>query len=82
MNKEIIDSIQIAPVSHKSLTLDEAKLYCMFCTHNGYTDWRLPTCEEYAAVTKLVGWCDIDTTTLHVSLFNRLKRVVFPVRSI
>lgn len=25
---------------------DEANLYCTFCNHNGYTDWRLPTIEE------------------------------------
>jgi hypothetical protein len=38
--------IESAPISAKSMTYAEALLYCQFCDHNGYTDWRMPTVEE------------------------------------
>jgi len=29
------------------MTYEEAVLYCQFCRYNGYSDWRLPTRDEY-----------------------------------
>jgi hypothetical protein len=34
--------IDRAPESKQKLTFSEALLYCHFCNHDGYTDWRLP----------------------------------------
>lgn len=39
--------IELAPPSSKMMVYEEALLYCTFCNHNGYTDWRLPTKSEY-----------------------------------
>lgn len=42
--------IQAAPPTNDDMTYEEAIVYCQFCAHNGYTDWRLPTfaeCKEY-----------------------------------
>lgn len=39
--------IEFAPISKKPMSYDEAVLYCVFCTHGGHTNWRLPTEEEY-----------------------------------
>lgn len=46
----------IAPTSEKSLTYEEAVIYCAFCRHNGYSDWRMPTKQEYEKISKLYGW--------------------------
>lgn len=47
--------IEIAPASEFKMTHDEAKLYCAFCNHDGYTDWRLPTWVEYQQHA-IIGW--------------------------
>jgi hypothetical protein len=47
--------IEVAPTPPKKMTYDEAVLYCQFLTHRGFTNWRLPTYEE---------WYDHSTTTL------------------
>lgn len=39
--------IELAPRTENEMTYDDAILYCTFCTHNGYNDWRLPTRDEY-----------------------------------
>jgi hypothetical protein len=39
--------IELAPTSENEMTYEEAVLYCAFCRHNGYNDWRLPTKDEY-----------------------------------
>lgn len=40
-------TIFIAPRSSSLMTYDNAILYCFFLEHNGYTDWRMPTSNEY-----------------------------------
>jgi hypothetical protein len=35
--------IELAPITQNKMTYEEAILYCQFCNHDGYTDWRLPT---------------------------------------
>jgi hypothetical protein len=39
---------------------DEAVLYCMTSTENGYKDWRLPFEHETGNFTTLLIWCDDD----------------------
>ena len=38
------------------MSYDEAVLYCTFCTHNGYTDWRMPTKAEWSDSRGMIGW--------------------------
>jgi hypothetical protein len=54
------DMIVYAPRSAKPMTYDEALLYCSFCDHDGYTDWRLPTKEEYFYGPTIFGWNEYD----------------------
>ena len=39
--------LEFAPLSENRMTYNEAMLYCAFCTHNGYSDWRMITHEEW-----------------------------------
>jgi hypothetical protein len=48
--------IEIAPRSDNKMTYEEALLYCQFLTHNGHTDWRLPTMAEYSVHEEIYGW--------------------------
>ena len=36
-----------APPTIQRMSYDDAVLYCQFCNHDGYTDWRMPTRTEY-----------------------------------
>jgi hypothetical protein len=36
-----------APESDNCMSYDEAVLYCRFCNHGGYNNWRLPTKDDY-----------------------------------
>lgn len=51
-------NIEIAPHSEKPMTYNEAVLYCAFCRHNGHSDWRLPTRDEYESDLYIgfAGW--------------------------
>ena len=53
---------EVAPKSKRTMTYDEAVLYCLFCNHNGHSDWRLPTQEEFshANILDSMVWCDGD----------------------
>lgn len=46
-----------APVADKELTYEEALMYCHFCNHNGYTDWRMPTKDEFIIMNADGIWC-------------------------
>jgi hypothetical protein len=35
-------------------TRNEAKMYCQFLNHNGYTDWRLPVYDEIRDLSKFL----------------------------
>jgi hypothetical protein len=46
-----------APVLQRWLSYDEALLYCQFCNHDGYADWRIPTFSEWLnEMTDLNAW--------------------------
>lgn len=47
-------SVQWAPPSTSAITYDEAVLYCKFCNHGGYIDWRLPVYYEWQLIGKQV----------------------------
>lgn len=63
-----------APRSEKELTYDDALLYCTFCNHDGFNNWRLPTKEEYHNTHGIYGWYLDDQA--------QGKFTVTPVRSI
>lgn len=68
--------IELAPVSKKPMSYDEALLYCQFCDHGSYTDWRMPTVTEYIFTGKnILGWYVRTTGTL------ARKELVTPVRT-
>ena len=69
--------IEVAPRSGIIMTYEEAILYCVFCDHNGYSDWRMPTFDEYFSEglrNSRVGWY-IDRTR-----DSKVLRKVCPVR--
>lgn len=39
--------IELAPRTEYEMTYENALLYCQFFEYNGYSDWRLPTKEEW-----------------------------------
>lgn len=39
--------IEYAPSNNELITYEEAILYCSFCNHGGYNDWRMPTFDEW-----------------------------------
>jgi len=41
--------IEIGPQTKKKMSYDDAWLYCLTLTHNGYKDWRLPKILEYSS---------------------------------
>jgi hypothetical protein len=63
-----------APVS-KYMSYDDALLYCAFCNHNGYNNWRIPTRYEQRR-HRMTGWClEDDARSPYYS-------TVLPVRDI
>ena len=50
--------LALAPISEKEMTYSEAILYCTFCQHDDYTDWRLPDRAEWLDVIGITGWYD------------------------
>lgn len=48
-------NIETAPLS-KSMTYEEAILYCQFLEYNGHKDWRMPTKAEEYNVSNRSGW--------------------------
>jgi hypothetical protein len=72
--------IMTAPTSNKRLSYDEALLYCQFCNYKGYTDWCMPTDNEYRMIMndgeRLIGWTRNDD-----GYFNDIMiRYVTPIR--
>jgi hypothetical protein len=47
--------IEVAPSSDVWMTYNEAVIYCQFLEHNGHTDWRLPTYDEYFTISRESG---------------------------
>jgi|LakMenE01Jun11ns_1017448.scaffolds.fasta_scaffold9954590_3 hypothetical protein len=71
--------IEIAPKSVNGMPYEEAVLYCRFCTHNGYTDWRMPTRDEYSTNLGLTGWY----VNRHIDKFDyNTNWKVCPVRDV
>jgi|694.fasta_scaffold00172_78 hypothetical protein len=71
--------LALAPISEKEMTYSEAILYCTFCQHDDYTDWRLPTKDEYFAEDEIVTGC-WNTGWYNDAMTGR--RIVCPVRDI
>jgi hypothetical protein len=80
--------LEYAPIL-KNMTYEEALLYCQFCDHKGYNDWRLPTFDE-CRVYKLYDrfgsmWYKhaykADSFFLAIKGFTHVNHVV-PVRDI
>ncbi len=46
--------------SPQRMPYDEAFLYCMTSTENGYKDWRLPFEHETGDLITLLIWCNED----------------------
>lgn len=46
-----------APAAINELTYEEALMYCHFCNHNGYIDWRMPTKDEFIIMSADGIWC-------------------------
>ena len=68
--------ISFAPKSERTMSYDDALLYCLFCRHNGHSDWRLPTYDE---------WHDINEIPWRVWYEIRLESgywFLLPVRDI
>ncbi len=40
--------IEFATSTKHEMMYNEAVLYCTFCNHKGYNDWRLPTQNEWS----------------------------------
>jgi hypothetical protein len=49
--------IEQAPQAPIDMTFEDALLYCQFCNHNGHTDWRMPTNDEYTWLHSEGYWC-------------------------
>jgi hypothetical protein len=67
--------IEKAPRSEKSLSYDDALLYCQFLEYDSHRDWRIPTVDEYFEFD-IWGWYSGDPEAR-----SGVYRVV-PVRSI
>ena len=70
--------IEFAPLSEKRMTYEEALLYCTFCNHDGYTDWRMLTKGEWYALAncyRVATWLVDDDLLTIKALYH-----VLPVR--
>ena len=70
-------SIEIAEVSDKNFTYEEAVMYCFFLEIDGKKGWRLPTEHEYNAYTNIWGWYQDDERQHLLNLYR-----ITPVRDI
>ena len=68
-------SIEIAEVSDKNFTYDEAVIYCFFLEINGKKGWRLPTKQEYNSSNNIWGWYQDDERQHLLTLYR-----ITPVR--
>jgi len=53
-------NIAVGIKSPQRMSYDEAFLYCMTSTENGYKDWRLPISNESGNLSSILVWCDDD----------------------
>ncbi len=84
--------IELAPTSENEMTYEEAVLYCAFCRHSGYNDWRLPTKEEYYADAEIsiehtMAWYSQALNDIHhwwtpMHSTDCYLMTVFPVRDV
>jgi hypothetical protein len=74
--RDTYSTISVAPKTDNKMSYEEALLYCQFCNHNGYTDWRLPTLDEYLSIGmhNFCWWAS--------SLYLNNRKYVIPVRSV
>lgn len=56
--------LEFAPRSAQLMAYGDALLYCTFCNHGGYNDWRMATKLEWIAYHINWGWY-IDRPPLH-----------------
>lgn len=47
--------IEVTPATDNKMSYTEAVLYSIFCNHNGYTDWRMPTQYEWLSDDRMLG---------------------------
>lgn len=66
-----------APESERMMTYEDALLYCAFCNHGGYRDWRMPTYSEWLALGLYGGWW-LDRVG---GVYAPRGRLVVPVRN-
>jgi hypothetical protein len=52
--------MQAGTISSHRLSYDEAFLYCITSTENGYKDWQLPTKSEARKLSGTLVWADDD----------------------
>lgn len=67
--------IQVAPTVKIWMSYEEAVLYCSFCNHDGYSDWRLPTLEQAHSA-------NIVTNSWYQESVSKLTWYVTPVREL
>jgi hypothetical protein len=72
--------IEFAPHS-PYMTYQEAVLYCKFLEHDGYTDWSMPTYNEYRCHTAL-GWYVEFGERTNITGNTVVKLRVNPVRTV
>lgn len=77
----VINMIESAPESNGQMTYAEAILYCQFCTHNGYTDWRMPTWDEFWQTHGINAGCWYENKWYGAPKHLYLQTVI-PVRDI
>jgi hypothetical protein len=76
--------IEFGPELLRVLTYDEAWLYCVTLTHNGYRDWRIPTPEESrdlglsAKMFPNSPWCHYSSSRIFSGV---TRNSVVPVRT-
>ena len=49
---------QISTISSSTMTQDSAANYCLRLNYNGYSDWRLPTLDEYLRLRTSISFPD------------------------
>ena len=67
-------SIEIAEVSDKNFTYEEAVMYCFFLEIDGKKGWRLPTEREYNSYNNIWGWYQ-DDERQHILTIYRITPV-------
>ena len=70
-------SIEIAEVSDKNFTYEEAVMYCFFLEIDGKKGWRLPTEREYNSYNNIWGWYQDDERQHKLTIYR-----ITPVRDI